>query len=41
LGKIENAPSKYLAGENKLIQLDMIGKRVEGSFAAKYVLKKM
>ncbi|MEX0636212.1 MAG: copper resistance protein NlpE [Ferruginibacter sp.] len=38
---VKSAPSKYLVGENKLIQLDINGKRMEGSLAAKYVLKKM
>jgi uncharacterized lipoprotein NlpE involved in copper resistance len=37
---ITNAPAKYFVGENKLIQLDMEGKRIEGALADKYVLNK-
>lgn len=34
------APPHYKVAENKLIQLDMDGKPISGSFADKYVLKK-
>ena len=37
---IENAPNQYFVAENKLFQLDMSGKRIEGKLAEKYVLTK-
>lgn len=37
---VTNAPSRYFVSENKLIQLDMQGKRIEGELAEKYVLTK-
>jgi uncharacterized lipoprotein NlpE involved in copper resistance len=37
---IENTPPYYKVEENKLIQLDMQGKRITGDLAALYVLKK-
>jgi heat shock protein HslJ len=40
LEAIKNAPSQYKVGENKLIQLDMSGKMIEGQLAPKYVLEK-
>jgi uncharacterized lipoprotein NlpE involved in copper resistance len=38
---ISNAPSQYLVGENVLFQLDMSGKRITGSLADSYTLKKV
>jgi uncharacterized lipoprotein NlpE involved in copper resistance len=35
---ITSAPAKYFVGENKLIQLDMEGRRIEGALAEKYIL---
>jgi copper homeostasis protein (lipoprotein) len=40
LSGISNAPNQYLVGENKLIQLDMEGKRISGNLSEKYVLLK-
>jgi copper homeostasis protein (lipoprotein) len=40
LGGIENAPNQYFVGENKLIQLDLSGKKITGQLADKYVLVK-
>lgn len=37
---IKDAPSKYQVGENKLIQLNMKGKKIKGDLADKYVLTK-
>lgn len=37
---IENGPSKYFVAENKIIQLDMEGKKIGGNLAEKYALKK-
>jgi copper homeostasis protein (lipoprotein) len=37
---ITNAPSQYRVGENKLFQLDMQGKMIEGGLASKYILAK-
>ncbi|MHC1777781.1 MAG: copper resistance protein NlpE N-terminal domain-containing protein [Lentimicrobium sp.] len=37
---IPNAPNQYLVAENKLIQLDMEGKRITGALADKYILNK-
>lgn len=37
---VTNAPAQYKVGENKLIQLDMKGKMIEGALAAKYILTK-
>ena len=37
---MENAPNQYFVAENKLIQLDMAGKKIEGKLAEKYVLAK-
>jgi copper homeostasis protein (lipoprotein) len=37
---ITNAPNRYLVAENKLIQLDMEGKRITGALADKYILNK-
>jgi uncharacterized lipoprotein NlpE involved in copper resistance len=33
-------PSQYFVGENNLTQLDMAGKKITGSLADKYLLKK-
>jgi len=33
-------PSQYLVGENMLTQLDLQGRRIEGSNAARYILRK-
>jgi uncharacterized lipoprotein NlpE involved in copper resistance len=41
LGGIENAPSQYFVGENKLIQLDMGGNKITGKLAEKYILTKV
>jgi copper homeostasis protein (lipoprotein) len=38
LNGIENAPNQYFVGVNKLIQLDMNGKRIAGNMADKYIL---
>lgn len=35
-----HAPNQYFVGENTLTQLDMEGKKIEGSLADLYVLKK-
>lgn len=35
-----HAPNQYFVGENTLTQLDMQGKKIEGSLADLYVLKK-
>jgi len=40
LSGISNAPNQYFVGENKLIQLDMEGKRISGNLSEKYVLLK-
>lgn len=40
LGGLENAPTMYLVGENKLTQLDMEGNPITGNLADKYVLTK-
>ncbi|HSF46449.1 MAG TPA: copper resistance protein NlpE N-terminal domain-containing protein, partial [Chitinophagaceae bacterium] len=37
---ITNSPSQYKVGENKLFQLDMQGKMIEGALASKYILTK-
>ena len=37
---ITNGPSQYKVGENKLFQLDMQGKMIEGALASKYILTK-
>jgi uncharacterized lipoprotein NlpE involved in copper resistance len=37
---IKDAPSKYIVQENKIVQLDMNGKQVEGNLANRYILKK-
>jgi copper homeostasis protein (lipoprotein) len=37
---ISNGPSQYKVGENKLFQLDMQGKMIEGALASKYILTK-
>ena len=39
--KKTEAPAKYLVGENKLIQLDLNGKRVDAELEAKYALTKV
>lgn len=40
LSGMENSPSKYKVGENKITQLDMQGNVITGALAGKYVLKK-
>jgi len=40
LTEIKDAPNKFFVGENKLIQLDMDGKKIEGNLAVKYELTK-
>jgi uncharacterized lipoprotein NlpE involved in copper resistance len=40
LTEIKDAPNKFFVGENKLIQLDMEGKKIEGNLATKYELIK-
>ena len=40
LKAVGNAPSQYLVGENKLIQLDMKGNRKTAGVAEKYKLQK-
>jgi len=37
---VKGGPSQYLVGENKLIQLDMQGKRITGELASRYALQK-
>jgi uncharacterized lipoprotein NlpE involved in copper resistance len=37
---VKDVPPYYKVGENKLIQLDMSGKRISGKLADNYVLKK-
>jgi uncharacterized lipoprotein NlpE involved in copper resistance len=37
---VENAPNQYFVAENKIIQLDMAGKKIESNLADKYVLAK-
>jgi copper homeostasis protein (lipoprotein) len=37
---ITSGPSQYKVGENKLFQLDMQGKMIEGALASKYILIK-
>jgi uncharacterized lipoprotein NlpE involved in copper resistance len=37
---LKGSPSQYKVGENRLIQLDMEGKVIEGDLAEKYVLTK-
>jgi uncharacterized lipoprotein NlpE involved in copper resistance len=37
---ITDAPSKYIVGENHLIQLDMEGNEITGDLAAMYILRK-
>lgn len=41
LGGITDGPSRFFVGENKIWQLDMEGKKVEGNLADKYILKKI
>ncbi|MFV0469528.1 MAG: copper resistance protein NlpE [Dysgonomonas sp.] len=36
----EEQPNQYQVGENKLIQLDINGKKIEGNLADKYILTK-
>ena len=38
---LTNEPSTYFVAENKIFQLDMQGKKVEGSLADKYTLTKI
>lgn len=40
LDGIKDAPNKYFVGENKIIQLDMNGKKITGEQADLYILKK-
>ena len=40
LGGISSAPSRYLVGEDKLIQLDLAGDRITGELAGRYVLRR-
>ena len=40
LGNISNGPSYYQVGENRLVQLDLEGKAIQGAAAASYVLAK-
>ena len=40
LSGMENAPNQYFVAENKLIQLDMNGNKIEGKLAEKYILTK-
>lgn len=37
---VENAPNQYFVAENKIIQLDMAGKKIEGKLAENYILTK-
>ncbi len=37
---LKDQPSKYSVMENKIVQLDMEGKKIEGPLADKYVLQK-
>ena len=37
---IKNAPSTYFVSENRITQMDMAGKKIEGASAEKYVLNK-
>jgi uncharacterized lipoprotein NlpE involved in copper resistance len=41
LDGVTDAPNQYFVSENKLIQLDMEGKKITGALADKYVLKKL
>jgi heat shock protein HslJ len=36
----ENGATKYMVGENQIIQLDLNGNRITGALADKYILKK-
>jgi heat shock protein HslJ len=40
LRELSNAPSRYLVGENALIQLDLSGERITGELASRYILRK-
>jgi hypothetical protein len=40
LGNLQNAPTLYAVGENKLTQLDMEGNPVTGNLTDKYILTK-
>lgn len=40
LGSIKEGPNRYFVAEGKLVQLDMNGKKISGSLADKYKLKK-
>lgn len=40
LGGLENVPTMYVVGENKLTQLDMEGNPITGNLADKYILTK-
>lgn len=40
LDEVKNGPSQYFLGENKLIQLDMSGKKITGELALQYILVK-
>lgn len=35
-----DGPNKYFVSENKLLQLDMTGSKIEGALADKYILRK-
>jgi copper homeostasis protein (lipoprotein) len=36
----DSAPNQYQVGENRLIQLDMAGQRIEGTLAGRYILQR-
>jgi uncharacterized lipoprotein NlpE involved in copper resistance len=40
LSGIANGPNQYFVGENKLVQLDLSGRRFTGSLSDRYVLQK-
>lgn len=40
LDDVNNGPNQYFLGENKLIQLDMSGKKITGELASEYILAK-
>lgn len=40
LGSIKEDPNRYFVAEGKLVQLDMSGKKITGTMAAKYELNK-
>jgi copper homeostasis protein (lipoprotein) len=41
LDNLKNQPNQYLVDDGSLIQLDMVGKKLEGKLSSQYILKKI